>query len=124
MLDTSQADETRRATTAPSISGTPAVGQKLTGAKGTWTLEPNRYTYQWLRNGTPIPNAIGTDYTPSTADAGAQISFRVTASGIGGPNVVSADSAPVTVSGAHRAEPEPVARPHARDPEARPPRPR
>jgi ELWxxDGT repeat protein len=99
-LDTSQADETRQATVAPSISGAPAVGQKLTGAKGTWTLEPNHYVYQWLRNGTPIPNATGTDYTPGTADAGAQVAFRVTASGIGGPNVVTADSAPVLVGGA------------------------
>jgi hypothetical protein len=100
VLDTNQADATRQATTAPSISGTPAVGQKLTGAKGTWTPEPNHYVYQWLRNGTPVPNATGTDYTPSTADAGAQIVFRVTASGIGGPNVVTADSAPVTIGGA------------------------
>jgi hypothetical protein len=100
VLDTSQADQTRQATVAPSISGTPAVDQKLTGAKGTWTLEPNRYAYQWLRNGTPVPNATGTEYTPSTADAGAQITFRVTASGIRGPNVVTADSAPVSVGGA------------------------
>ena len=100
VVDTTQADVVRQATTAPSISGTPAVGQTLTGDKGVWTLEPNTYTYEWLRNGTPIPNATGTTYTPSTADAGAQIKFRVTASGIGGPNVVSADSAPVPVTGA------------------------
>ncbi len=99
VLDTSQADETRRATIAPSITGTPAVGQKLTGDKGTWTLEPNSYAYKWLRNGTPIPNATSTTYTPSAADAGTQISFRVTASGIGGPNVVDTDSAPVSVGG-------------------------
>lgn len=100
VLDTTQADQVRQATTAPSISGTVAVGSKLTGDKGTWTREPNKYAYKWLRNGTPISNATSTTYTPSTADAGAQISFRVTASGIGGPNVVSADSAPVSVGGA------------------------
>ncbi len=116
VLDTSQADETRSATTAPSISGTPAVGQKLTGDKGTWTLEPNRYAYAWLRNGTPIPNATGTTYTPNTADAGTQISFRVTASGIGGPNVVTADSAAVSLGGA-------VATPSAAPPPATPAKP-
>jgi ELWxxDGT repeat protein len=100
VLDTAQADETRRATAAPSIAGTAAVGQKLTGAKGTWTLEPNTFTYQWLRNGTAIPNATTTDYTPVAADAGTQLRFRVTAAGIGGPNKVAADSAPATVAGA------------------------
>jgi hypothetical protein len=97
VLDTSQADETRRATVAPSIAGTSAVGQKLTGAKGTWTLEPNRYAYEWLRNGAPIPNATATEYTPASSDAGTQFTFRVTASGIGGPNVVTSDSAPVAI---------------------------
>jgi len=48
VLDTGQADPTRQATVAPSISGTPAVGQTLTGAKGTWTLEPNTYVHAWL----------------------------------------------------------------------------
>ncbi len=100
VIDTAQADEVRQATTAPSISGTAAVGSKLTGAQGTWTREPNKYAYKWLRNGTPIPNATSTTYTPGTADSGAQISFRVTASGIGGPNVVSADSAAVVIGGA------------------------
>jgi ELWxxDGT repeat protein len=117
VLDTSQADETRQAAVAPSISGTPAVGQKLTGAKGTWTLEPNRYVYQWLRNGTPIPNVTGTEYTPSTADAGAQVTFRVSASGIGGPNVVTADSAPVSVGGVApppAATPKPSPKPAAK----------
>ena len=42
-----------------------------------------------------MPNANGTTYNVSTADVGAQITFRVTAVGIGPPNTVSADSAPV-----------------------------
>ena len=45
-------------------------GQKLTGDKGAWTLEPNKYAYKWLRNGTPIPNATSTTYTPSTRGCG------------------------------------------------------
>ena len=110
-LDTTQPDETRQATAAPSIAGTPTVGQKLTGNRGTWTREStNKYAYEWLRNGTPIPNATGTEYTPQAADAGTQISLRVTASGIGGPNRVSAESAAVTVSPASAAAP-PAPRP-------------
>ena len=99
VIDTTQGDVVRQATTPPSISGSPVVGQVLTGDKGAWTLE-NRFTYQWLRNGTPVPNANGTTYNVSTADVGAQVTFRVTAVGIGPPNIVSADSAPVTVSAA------------------------
>lgn len=98
VIDTTQPDEVRQATTAPSISGVPAVGQVLTGDKGAWTLE-NRFTYQWLRNGAPVPNAVGTAYNVTTADVGAQITFRVTALGIGAPNTVNADSAPVTGAG-------------------------
>ena len=80
VIDTTPGDVVRQATTAPSISGSPVVGQKLTGDKGAWTLE-NRFTYQWLRNGTPVPNAYGTTYNVSTADVGAQVTFRVTAVG-------------------------------------------
>jgi ELWxxDGT repeat protein len=99
VIDTTQGDVVRQATTPPSISGSPVAGQVLTGDKGAWTLE-NRFTYQWLRNGTPVPNATGTTYNVSTADVGAQVTFRVTAVGIGPPNIVSADSAPVTGSAA------------------------
>jgi len=99
VVDTAQADETRAATVAPSISGSPTVNSKLTGDKGSWTLEPNKYVYAWLRNGTVIPNATSTEHTVGPADAGAQLTFRVTASGIGGPNEVSATSAPVSIGG-------------------------
>jgi ELWxxDGT repeat protein len=99
VIDTTQGDVVREATAPPSISGSPVVGQKLTGNQGAWTLE-NRFTYQWLRNGTPVPNATGTTYSVSTADVGAQVAFRVTAVGIGPPNIVSADSAPITGSAA------------------------
>jgi ELWxxDGT repeat protein len=102
VIDTTQPDEVRQATTPPSISGSPEVGKVLTGEKGAWTLE-NRFTYQWLRNGTPVPNANGTTYYVSTADVGAQLTFRVTAVGIGPPNQASADSAPVAGVGTQAA---------------------
>lgn len=103
VLDTSQPDPVRQVTTAPSVSGTPAVGQQLTGNPGAWTLGPfNEYAFQWLRNGVPIPgtNARAAAYKPVAADNGTQLSFRVTATGIGMPNEVVAVSSPVTVRGA------------------------
>ena len=93
VVDTSLPDELRQNTTAPTITGTPAAGQVLTADKGVWTRE-NTFTYAWLRNGTPIPNATGLSYTVAAADAGAQLTFRVTAVGIGFPNTVTAVSAP------------------------------
>jgi ELWxxDGT repeat protein len=95
VIDTTQPDELRQVVAAPSISGSAAVGGLLTGSAGTWTRE-NRFTYQWLRNGAPVPNVTGTTYRVGTADVGAQLTFRVTAVGIGPPNTLSADSAPVT----------------------------
>ncbi len=102
-LDTTPADETRQATTPTTVTGTPAVGQTLTANKGAWTREANnKYEYAWLRNGVPIQTPLGifqTTYTVRPEDAGAQIQARITAKGIGAPNAVASDSAPVTVTG-------------------------
>ena len=56
-------------TTAPSISGTPEVGQTLTASTGTWTgTAPITYTYKWKRNGVDIPGATGSTYVAQAAD--------------------------------------------------------
>jgi hypothetical protein len=78
-------------TAQPTISGTPAVGQTLTGTQGTWDNSPTSYSYQWVRcnssGGAPDGsdcNAIGgattTGYVVSSADVGYRLRFRVTAS--------------------------------------------
>ncbi len=75
----------RPATGAPTISGTPEVGEILTAdvsniadADG---LENVAYTYQWIRvmNGeeTEIPNATSSTYEVVTADIGHQLKVRV-----------------------------------------------
>jgi hypothetical protein len=73
-------------TTQPKISGTPAVGQKLTVDNGTWKLAPTGYTYAWLRcnaNGrlctTIAAAAAASTYTLTAADAGKAIVASVTA---------------------------------------------
>jgi hypothetical protein len=72
--------------TPPTITGSPvAVGNKLTGNRGTWptTYGTLTYAYAWLRDGAPIEGATSTIYTPVAADVGADLIFRVTASASG-----------------------------------------
>ncbi len=67
-------------TAAPVASGTPAVGQTLSCARGTWTGSPApTYSYAWLRDGTPIAGASATTYTVQAADQGNGVTCRVTA---------------------------------------------
>nr|WP_301539781.1 amidase family protein [Nocardioides sp. zg-DK7169] len=71
------------ATTAPSVSGTPTVGKRLVAAPGAWDVKGARFSYQWLRAGTPIPGATSRTYAVAPADAGRRLAVRVTASRAG-----------------------------------------
>jgi len=52
-------------TTAPTISGSPNVGQLLTCSPGDWFgTTPINYGYQWRRDGVAIAGAISSTYTP------------------------------------------------------------
>lgn len=74
----------------PTISGTPTVGQRLTGTAGTWTgTQPITFAYQWVRCGSDggapdgsncnnISGATGTSYVLVSADTGWRIRLRVT----------------------------------------------
>lgn len=62
----------------PTISGTGTVGETLTVSDGTWGPSPVTLTRQWLRNGSVISGATGTSYTLVAADAGTNVSVRVT----------------------------------------------
>ncbi|HEY0903215.1 MAG TPA: CHAP domain-containing protein [Marmoricola sp.] len=66
--------------TAPSLQGTARLGETL-------TVDPGRFTpgdaqvvvgVQWLRDGQPVPDAIGTSYAVTNGDLGSRISARVT----------------------------------------------
>jgi hypothetical protein len=72
-------------TSAPTISGTPRVGEQLTADDGTWTGNPTSFAYQWQRCDADIvscANAIGATgktYTLGLADLGYRIRVQVTA---------------------------------------------
>src|SRR4051794_38604877 len=58
----------------PRIVGVARVGQILTGERGTWTNNPTKYDYAWLRCGSngstcdAISGANGTQYQLTAAD--------------------------------------------------------
>ncbi len=67
-------------TGGPVVSGTPAVGQTLTCANGSWTGEPKpTFTHTWLRNGNPIAGAALSTYVVQSADQGSGLACKVTA---------------------------------------------
>jgi hypothetical protein len=64
----------------PVLSGTPAVGQKLSCSNGSWTgLAPITFTIAWLREGGLIGGAAGSTYAVQTADQGRGLACQVTA---------------------------------------------
>lgn len=91
-------------TAVPVLSGTAAMGQKLTTSTGTWTGFPAlfTYTYAWLRcdsggaNCSAIGGATASSYTLVQADVGGTVKARVTASNGVAPTA-SADSAVTAV---------------------------
>jgi hypothetical protein len=72
-------------TSAPTISGTPKVGQELTANEGTWSGNPIAYSYQWQRCDTEVAScsnvvgATGRTYGVRLADLGFRLRVAVTA---------------------------------------------
>jgi 6-phosphogluconolactonase len=82
--------------TAPVISGTDAVGNVLQVSTGTWSANTTGFSYQWLRDGLPIPGATGSSYTVQIADQGHSLTCQVTATDASGASA-SSSSAGVTI---------------------------
>jgi len=93
---------------APTMSGSAALGRILSCTSGLWSGVPDpAYTYQWLRNGRPIPGAMAAAYTVHRSDCGQRLSCQVTASNSGGLSVaasaaVNVQAAPVVALRASR----------------------
>ena len=85
------AQQTAPASTAqPTITGTPAQGQTLTGTQGTWSNSPTSFTYQWMRcpasggaadasDCAAIGGATTISYVVAAGDVGSRLRMRVTA---------------------------------------------
>ncbi|WP_432478786.1 CHAP domain-containing protein [Nocardioides sp. GXQ0305] len=70
-------DKAVRATTAPEIVGTPAVGDAVRVDVGRWTQDAS-VTVQWLAGGEPIAGATTKSFTPTLAERRKRLAVRVT----------------------------------------------
>jgi hypothetical protein len=84
-------------TAAPTLTGTPAVGQALTCSQGSWSHEPTYLVYQWLRNGTVITGQTASTYTLQAADQGHTITCSVTAGNGAGAASATSNAVPIPV---------------------------
>jgi hypothetical protein len=73
-------------TTAPTISGSPVLGNRLTASPGEWTgVRPMGFAFQWLRCNTQgescavVSGATDNNYVPVEQDLGRTLRVRVTA---------------------------------------------
>jgi hypothetical protein len=87
-------------TSAPVIAGSAQAGRTLTCIPGTWTGTPQRYSYVWSLDGTPIVGATSSQYNVATIDEGGTLTCTVTASNQAGTGS-TATSAAVTVAVPH-----------------------
>ncbi len=72
-------------TAPPAISGNATPGDTLTCSDGTWTNGPSAFTFQWTRDGKPIPGATRDTYVVQFVDQAETLACSVTASNGYGP---------------------------------------
>lgn len=88
-------------TTAPTITGTPRVGETLTAQNGTWSNSPTAFQYQWQRCNAAgaacanVAGAVQKTYLLTSADSGRTMRVRVT--GINAEGATNARSGPTAV---------------------------
>ena len=84
-------------TSAPTVLGTPKIGEQLTANPGAWGTPEPTFAYQWRRDGVAIPGATSPTYTVLAADAAHSLSFAVTATREGyAPGSATSEAVAVT----------------------------
>jgi hypothetical protein len=83
-------------TTAPTISGTAALGDTLAADPGVWEGDDITVQYQWYRNQIPIYNATSSTYQLTVQDQQSTIYCQVTATNTAGEEAVQTD--PITTT--------------------------
>ncbi|GAA5146608.1 hypothetical protein GCM10023340_17740 [Nocardioides marinquilinus] len=86
---------------APTVSGVARYPRVLTAQTGRWSTRPARFTYQWLRDGRPVPGATLRYHEVLPRDVGSRVAVVVTAYSPG-HEPATARSAPVTAK--HRVD--------------------
>ena len=98
----------RAAAGAPTIGGTPRVGEELTastsGISDADGLDHASFAYQWIRTGADIQGATGSTYTPVAADEGKRLKVRVSFTDAAGNEESLTSAATAAVA----ARPEPL----------------
>ncbi|HXC24099.1 MAG TPA: glycoside hydrolase family 27 protein [Solirubrobacteraceae bacterium] len=84
----------------PSITGTPAVGQRLTCHPGTPSGTTARLGYAWVRDLIPIPEATSTTYTVKGRDSSHHLQCQLTATDGGGSATEKSAFVTIPVGGA------------------------
>lgn len=88
----------------PTVTGTVAVGRRLTATAGSWrpTAPTYSHTWRWFRGATPIPGATSATYVVTPADLGARLRVEVTAdhpTWFSGPGTSLSSQTPVVAPG-------------------------
>ncbi|MGZ4411993.1 MAG: hypothetical protein ACXVY8_07645 [Gaiellaceae bacterium] len=93
-------------TSPPTISGTPQVGQTLSGDKGSWSGNPTDFNYWWMRcdkignSCSNISGARAATYTLTSTDRGNTIRFKVGAQRAGGSRIFATSAQTAVIAGA------------------------
>lgn len=85
-------------TTRPTITGTAAQGETLTGHVGEWVgVGDISYTYRWKKGGVNISGATNLTYVVQAGDVGSTLTFTATAVDNNGVSVPATSAATGTV---------------------------